>query len=522
MPCAPCTCRWAAACSTWRAARATCAASSSVHRCDRSASTSRSGCWRPPAPTCRWCRATRCGCPCPMRASTASRAGSRCATSSTSTRSSSSWPGSRDRTVTSHCSRWPSPRPPVALGTRRVLRQGRAAHRRAVLRRQRLSLPAEVGRLPAARGRDALVVARRRVRRGRTPPAVDRDRAAHRGATCERHVSDASAATLHAVTRRLDVEADLLAFAGDDGPLWTRGRSGLAGRGEALRIEVPRVDPTTAAKAVHDALDQIEVDDEVQVPGTGPVALGALPFDVSEPGVVVVPELVLGRADDGTRWLTAITPTGDEPVMPDLVSAPVIEPRSFRVESERAVDDWCADLVALPRGAPRRRGRQGRAGASRAGRGRCPAVAPSDRRAIPRRLSRLHAERHRRLPGCEPRAARGPSRRRGALSPDGRHRAPQRRPQYRCRPGRVAHRVDQGPARASAHDRHGARHPAALVLLHRRGGRALDRRHGQRATPRHARRRTAVESPGVGDRTGHRAAPRRRPSAGRHAAPRSS
>jgi menaquinone-specific isochorismate synthase len=160
-------------------------------------------------------------------------------------------------------------------------------------------------------------------------------------------VSDASAPTLHAVTRRLDVEADLLAFAGDDGPLWTRGRSGLAGRGEVLRIEVPRVDPTTAAKAVHDALDQIVVDDEVQVPGTGPVALGALPFDVSEPGVVVVPELVLGRADDGTRWLTAITPTGAEPVMPDLASAPVIEPRSFRVESERAVDDWCADLVAL-------------------------------------------------------------------------------------------------------------------------------------------------------------------------------
>ena len=57
------------------------------------------------------------------------------------------------------------------------------------------------------------------------------------------------------------------------------GRVGLAGRGEALRLAVPAGDPAAAAEAVHAASATIEVDDEVGLPGTGPVALGALPFD---------------------------------------------------------------------------------------------------------------------------------------------------------------------------------------------------------------------------------------------------
>ena len=93
--------------------------------------------------------------------------------------------------------------------------------------------------------------------------------------------------------------------------LWTRGKGGFAGRGQALLIDVPRLDPATAAKAVHDALDRIEIDDEVGLPGTGPVAVGALPFDPTEPGVMVVPELMVGRADDGTRWITAVGPARD-------------------------------------------------------------------------------------------------------------------------------------------------------------------------------------------------------------------
>ena len=80
----------------------------------------------------------------------------------------------------------------------------------------------------------------------------------------------------------------------------------------------------------------------------------------------------------------------------------------------------------------------------------------------------------------------------GALAPDGRHRAPQRRSDRRRPPGRRPAGVGQGPDRAPLHHRHGARHAAAVVLLPRRGGRAVDRGHGQRAAPGHPGRGPAV------------------------------
>ena len=58
-------------------------------------------------------------------------------------------------------------------------------------------------------------------------------------------------------------------------------------------------------------------------------------------------------------------------------------------------------------------------------------------------------------------------------------------PERRRPAGRRAARVDEGPGRAPHHHRHGARHAAAVVLLPRRGGRAVGRGHGQRAAPRH-------------------------------------
>jgi menaquinone-specific isochorismate synthase len=51
------------------------------------------------------------------------------------------------------------------------------------------------------------------------------------------------------------------------------------------------------------------VDDEVGVPGSGPVAFGSFAFSDDEPSLLVVPEVVLGRRD-GQTWLTTI---GDPP-----------------------------------------------------------------------------------------------------------------------------------------------------------------------------------------------------------------
>lgn len=151
---------------------------------------------------------------------------------------------------------------------------------------------------------------------------------------------------LVATTRRLDDDVDLLDVVGETGTLWAHGRSGLAGRGVATRIVVPRGDPATAAKAVQGALHDIETDDEVGLPGCGPVALGALPFDPTVPGALVVPELVVGRAEDGTRWVTSIVAGGAAPVVEPAERSVVADPGTFEVRAERPTEEWCAALVA--------------------------------------------------------------------------------------------------------------------------------------------------------------------------------
>lgn len=154
-------------------------------------------------------------------------------------------------------------------------------------------------------------------------------------------------AELVARTRRLDADPDLLQVTGEFGVIWARGRTGLAGRGVAARIDVPRDDPATAAKAVHDALGAIAVDDDVRLPGTGPVAFGALPFDIDAPAELVVPELVVGRAEDGTRWITTVSTGVVEPELPGHDEAPPSGPTEFRVRSERPPADWCRALEAM-------------------------------------------------------------------------------------------------------------------------------------------------------------------------------
>ena len=179
---------------------------------------------------------------------------------------------------------------------------------------------------------------------------------------------------LVARTRRVDVDLDLVAVAGDCGALWQQGRVGFAGRGEALRITVPAGDPAAAAAAVAHALGAIEVDDPLGLPGRGPVALGALPFDPTQAGELVVPRVLLGRADDGTRWITTVGSAGDDRLDPDRALAQVVTellaeqppdgsadgsapggaggaadvtgPGTFTVAAARPAQQWCDELEA--------------------------------------------------------------------------------------------------------------------------------------------------------------------------------
>ncbi|HEX2039311.1 MAG TPA: chorismate-binding protein, partial [Acidimicrobiales bacterium] len=109
--------------------------------------------------------------------------------------------------------------------------------------------------------------------------------------------------------------ADLVEFAGDDGVLFARGGVGLAGRGEALRIhgtidELP--DRVAAALA---GLDR------------GTVAVGALPFDRSAVGSMVVPEELLT-------------------VPPVLGGGGAPAPDGFELVAVRSHAEWCETVAA--------------------------------------------------------------------------------------------------------------------------------------------------------------------------------
>ena len=104
---------------------------------------------------------------------------------------------------------------------------------------------------------------------------------------------------------------DLLAAAGRDGVLWQHEDFGLAGRGVAARIELPRgLSDAAAVAGVADRLAAIGHGDDVARAGAGAVALGALPFVRDAPGALVVPRVVIGRCD-GEAWITTIAVPGD-------------------------------------------------------------------------------------------------------------------------------------------------------------------------------------------------------------------
>ncbi|MFI2754420.1 isochorismate synthase MenF [Cellulomonas sp. P22] len=136
--------------------------------------------------------------------------------------------------------------------------------------------------------------------------------------------------------------ADLLDLLPPDAPLaWVRRGDGLVGWGEALRVEVHGPDRFAAAeRAWHELLDHAIVRDEVDLPGTGPVAFGSFAFDEDSAagGVVVVPRVVVGRRG-AVAWLTTIDTGATLRAAPTL--AAVVDPRAGTPASPGAVS--CTD-----------------------------------------------------------------------------------------------------------------------------------------------------------------------------------
>jgi menaquinone-specific isochorismate synthase len=110
-------------------------------------------------------------------------------------------------------------------------------------------------------------------------------------------------AALHARTVPLDYGPDALEFDGSPTVLFDRPGLTLVGWGTALLV------PAADAAA---ALGAIPCDDEVGTLGSGPVALGALPFHHTFAGHLVVPRFTMGTSRDADgvtrRWATAVGP----------------------------------------------------------------------------------------------------------------------------------------------------------------------------------------------------------------------
>jgi len=140
---------------------------------------------------------------------------------------------------------------------------------------------------------------------------------------------------------------DLLAEAGDRGLLWREENGGLACAGVAARIDLPNglADPDSVRRA-SEALEAIETVDEVGLPGCGPVAIGALPFDPAGSGHLVIPQRILGRSGK-QGWETVINEAGNENFepRPAAMRAPGEPPDQFTLISSIPHGEW-KEMVA--------------------------------------------------------------------------------------------------------------------------------------------------------------------------------
>lgn len=117
-------------------------------------------------------------------------------------------------------------------------------------------------------------------------------------------------------TTPLDDVRHLVPFLDSRRPLvWIRKGEGIAGIGEALRLEFRGPDRIRqASDAWRATVQAATVTDAVRTPGTGLVAFGTFAFDdeSTATSVLIVPQIVLGRRG-GRSWITRITPVDDSP-----------------------------------------------------------------------------------------------------------------------------------------------------------------------------------------------------------------
>jgi menaquinone-specific isochorismate synthase len=137
---------------------------------------------------------------------------------------------------------------------------------------------------------------------------------------------------MRARTRPLTDDLDLNDVARGDGYLFVHDGVGIAGRGVAARVPLRDVPATLAA------IDHVD-----EVGGVHPMAIGVVPFEPGASCDLVIPAVVVGKAEDGRRWVTTI-----DDADADLAGGPRPAPRAqpFTVFPLTPVDRYLAAVTA--------------------------------------------------------------------------------------------------------------------------------------------------------------------------------
>lgn len=160
-------------------------------------------------------------------------------------------------------------------------------------------------------------------------------------------------------TRPLADPGDLLDALAPDGFAWLHQGAGFVTAGVAARVPVgrgargcpPKVGGghvERAAEKVAALLGAIRVENPLRRPGTGPLAVGALPFDDETTGELVIPALVVGRDRAGRGWVTETGPPGPRdpgPWAPNgsvPARATASEPMAFELKEHPGREEWTA------------------------------------------------------------------------------------------------------------------------------------------------------------------------------------
>ncbi|HEY7135979.1 MAG TPA: isochorismate synthase [Acidimicrobiia bacterium] len=146
----------------------------------------------------------------------------------------------------------------------------------------------------------------------------------------------AHATRLVATTRAVRPNRPLLDELGPDGFAWLRDGAGFVTSGVAAEVPADEVGAFLAA---------IEHEAPGDLPATGPIAVGGLPFDHTRTGSLVVPARVVGQGPDGTAWVTELHRAGAAGAVP-VDPSPTEHPSRFLVSSVQSRARWRTEVLA--------------------------------------------------------------------------------------------------------------------------------------------------------------------------------